>query len=426
MSRRVARQAVTVACLSAMCLLVAATLVLSGCGTSGPAVAATSSTTNVRNASSDDLRSLTTSIGVNLPPGTLEPAAPPETEWPPGIAMVVLSNGFELWAVDHDGVRWSQEMQTRSESESPVPFDGMTVSNNQKLIAHVEHRKEIVVRSLLDGAIIGRTPYKAEGETQLRCLSSDGYFAAMVSMQPPSQGTPVNQAYWRVTVVDLRTGQATVQQPLEDLAKQRMAAGPDVQFLLYSLAWLPEHRLIVSYAGWPSETYSYDPGTGAMEPIPGMELVFAVSDGGTVYGGTVATATAPPKTETWNGRTIQPLELDAASAYASGGVFNSRGDALAVLVSGPQAEPLGWQLFRLSQGRWQPSGPLAENTWMRESPAALSADGTVAWSNLERNNGELVVLSHDFQTGAWKEWLGQESLPVHLDWYHIDAIVPGT
>jgi hypothetical protein len=409
MSRRFRRQIASVASLLVLGLLGGTLVLLAGCGSSA-----------------DGLRSLTTSIGVNLPPGTTEPAAPPATTWPPGIATVIMSNGFKVWALGRDGVRWSQEMETRKESESPEPFSGMAVSNNQKFIAYIEHRKYVVARSISDGAIVGRVPYQAEGETYLQCVSSDGALVALNSIPPDvPKSTTSDRLPMRVTIVDIHTGQATVQQPLQDLAKQRIAANSEASFLLHSLAWLPEHKLLVNYAASEPATYSYAPSTGTMEQIPGMEIVMSVADSGAVFGGTVATATAPPKEQIWDGGAVQPLEFPSASASGLYGAFNNGGDAFVTLVEDEHGEPLGWQLFRLTDGRWQPAASLADNTWMRESPAALSDDGTVAWSILERNTGELVLLSHDFQSGAWQEWLPKKTLPVKLDFYHFDAIIPG-
>ena len=377
--------------ISAACLLVlVAGLLLPGCGST-----------------SDGLRDMTTSIGVNLPPGIAEPAAPPIKAWPPGIATLIMGNGFKMSAVDRDGVRWSQEMQTRKESESPTPLSGMAVSNNQKFVAYVEHRKYVAVRSIRDGKLVGRVPYQAQGETYLDCVSSDGYLVALDSspLDLPAGTTP-DQVPHRVTVIDMRTGQATVQKP--DISP---------------FAWLPGHRLLVKYDGQWSDAYTYDPADGTMEKIPGMELVMAVSDSGAVFGGTVATETAPPTMSIWDGHAMQPLKTDVESASGLDGAFNAAGDAFATLIEGAHGEPLGWQLYRLVDGRWQASGPIAENTWMRESPVALSADGKVTWSTLERNTGEVVLLSHDFGTGEWKEWL--PNLPVKLGPYGFDAIIPG-
>ncbi len=345
--------------------------------------------------------------------------------------MLVLSTGYELYVVDHTGVRWSQEMQTPPDpSANSLPFDGVAVSNNQQFVAYVDHATDIVVRSVSDGTEVSRVPYHAEGETQLRCLSSDGNFVALASVPPDlPKGTTGDRLPWRVTIVDMRSGQATIERPLEDLVKERTAGDPKTQFTLYSLDWLPGHKLLVNYAGWESETYSYDPATKAMEKVPGMELVWDVSDGGAVYGSSIATSTAPPKTEIWDGRTTQALELDPGSAYAEGGAFNVRGDALAVEVMSPQYEPLGWQVFRLSQGRWERSGPLAENSWMKAAPRALSDDGTLACTALEgglqwKNGQHAALLSYDFQTGAWQEWLGPEGLLVDFGQYPFVAIIP--
>jgi hypothetical protein len=126
----------------------------------------------------------------------------------------------------------------------------------------------------------------------------------------------------------------------------------------------------------------------------------------------------------WDAGTTQPLDVGGGGNSGLLGAFNADGDAFVTLVEGARGEPLGWQTFRRTGGSWLPADPIGQNTWMRESPVALSADGTVAWSTLDRNNGELVILSHDSKAGEWKEWLPKSSLPVKLDFYHFDVIVP--
>ncbi len=408
MSAGAPRKSVRGALRAAACLalaVIAVALVLAGCS------------------SPDDLRSLTTSVGVNLPAGTPEPAYPPQEGWPPGIAMILVSNGYTIYAIDRDGVRWSQEVQTKKESNNSVPFSGVATSTDGRFIAYVEHRKEIVLRSFRDGSVINRIPYKPDGETYLSSISLDGGLAALTSIPPgAASGAAGDGPPWQLTIVDLRTGQATVKHPVQDLSAQH-PAGADAQFAVIPLEWLPGGRLLIN-GGPTHETFSYDPATGDMQPIPGMQFVRAVSPAGTVYGFRPATPSASSQTQIWKSGTAQLLKSDPLTGSPSGGAFNATGDALVVLMSGIHADGLGWQLYRLVDGRWQTSGALAENTWMRTEPAALSADGTVAWATLQRANGELVVLSHDFRTGEWKEWLAKDSLPVHLDWYHIDAIIP--
>ncbi len=354
--------------------------------------------------------------------------------------MLVLSTGYELYVVDQTGIQWSQEMQTRPEasttstigSRESVPFDGVAVSNNQQFIAYVDHATEIVVRSIREGTEVNRASYHAEGETQLRCLSSDGNLAVLASVPPDlPKGTTGDRLPWRVTVLDMRSGQATIEQPLEDLVKERTADDPKAQFTLYSIDFLPEQRLVVGYVGWWGyEAYTYDLGTDAMEPIPGVGLIMSVTDSGTVYGGggDVDVDVKGPQPQVWDGIATQALELDADSEYALSGAFNSRGDALAIQVMSPLFEPRGWQLFRISQGRWEPSGPLAENSWMKAGPRALSDDATLAWTALEggqwESGGDAALLSYDFRTGAWQEWLGPADLQIDLGWYRFEAIIP--
>ena len=85
-------------------------------------------------------------------------------------------------------------------------------------------------------------------------------------------------------MLDMRSGQATIEQPLEDLVKERTADDPRTQFTLYSLDWLSEEKLAVGYVGWSQGTYVYELDTDTMEPIPGVGMISGVSDSGVVYG----------------------------------------------------------------------------------------------------------------------------------------------
>jgi len=363
-------------------------------------------------------------------PEAAEAAKSAVSDWPPGIAMVVLTTGYELYVVDHAGLRWGQEMQTRPVNTSPAtstPFDGVAVSNNQEFVAYVDHAKEVVVRSIRDGAEVGRLPYLAERETYLRCVSSSGNLVVLVSSSPDApKGTTGARMPRRVTILDMRSGEATIRPPLEDLVKERTAGDPKTQFTLYSVEWLSEERLLVQYSGVGEITYSYDIHSNTMEPIPGMSMVSAVSNGGTVYG--CSDDPQVPNPVVWDGSATQALALDAGS-YALGGAFNHTGEALAIQVMSPTHQARGWQLYRLSEACWERSGTVATNSWMKAAPRALSFDGTFAVAALEgglewENGQNAALLSYDFQTGTWQEWLGPDDLLVNFGQFPFVAIIP--
>lgn len=438
------------ACAVVVALVAAAVLGVFASGTQTASVDVTTGPTG------DGPATVTTITGpvtetTGVPPATVEPVmttspwavlspSPEASEmaeaaisaWPAGVEMLVLSTGYELYIVDQAGVRWSQEMQTRPESAtsaSPTPFDGLAVSNNQQFVAYVDHANEIVVHSVGDGAEVSRVPYQAEGETQLRCLSPDGNLVALASVPPDLPKRTVGARLpWRVTVVDMRTGEATVEQPLEDLVKERTTADPQAAFTLYSLDWLPDGRLLVQYSGSGQSIYAYDTDTNAMEPIPGLGMVSVISDSGIVYGWAWGVDLKGPRPVVWDGSVTVALELDSESAYALGGAFNQAGDALAIQVMSSTHQPRGWQLFRLSEGHWQPSGPLAENSWMKAAPLALDEKAAMAWTVLDGGNlgadAEVAILSYDFRLGTWQEWIGPENLRARLGRYRVEAIIP--
>ena len=65
---------------------------------------------------------------------------------------------------------------------------------------------------------------------------------------------------------------------------------------------------------------------------------------------------------------------------------------------------------------------------MKAAPRALSEDATMAWTVLEGgnlgNDADVALLSYDFRTGAWQEWLGPQDLRADLGSYHFEAIIP--
>ncbi len=441
-SRGVRAQVSTVFLLSIVCLpLVSAILLLSGCSTSSVSTTHTSAGLSSGPSPQDHSPPTTVDVMTTSPwayswpsPEASEAARSAISDWPSGIARVVLSTGYELYVVDHDGIRWGQEMQTRPETTatlvSPALLSGVAVSNNQEFVAYVDQARDIVVRSIADGAEISRVPYHAEGETQLRSLSSDGNLVALASVPPDlPEGALGTRLPWRVTIMDMRSGEMTIEQPLEDLAKERTADDPETQFRLYSLDWLPGERLLAGYSGSGQTVYVYDIHTDVLEPLPDVGLISAVSDSGTVYGLSADAQSSSPVV--WDGLATQTLELNPGSAYALWGAFDPSGDALAIQVMSSTHQPLGWQLFRLKEGRWEPSGMLAGNSWMKAAPRTLSDDGTLAFTALEgglqwENGQNAALLSYDFQTGTWQEWLGPEDLLVHFGQYPFVAIIPAS
>lgn len=447
---RVTITAVTVGAAAIVIILVAATVlgvfgdgtevasvdVTTGSTGGGPATVTTTSPGPVRPTTDGPSGAgsvLTTSPWADSWPsvGASEAAKSAISAWPAGIEFLVLSTGYEVYVVDHDGIRWSQEMQARPEDTSlapSTPFDGVAVSKNQQFLAYVDHAKEVVVRSISDGAEVGRVPYRAESETQLRCLSSDGNLVALASVSPDlPKGTVGSRLPWKVIILNLHTGETSIEQPLEDLVKERTATNSKAAFTLYSLHWLSEGRLLVQYSGSGQTAYVYDIQTDSMVPIPGLSMVSAVGDDDTVYGW--GDDPKGPRPVIWDGGAIKALELDADSAYAGSGAFNQAGDALVVQVLSSTHQARGWQLYRLTEGHWERSGPVSEISWMKAGPRVLSADGTSAYTALEggrqwESGQYAALLSHDFQTGAWQEWLGPEDLLVDFGQYPFVAIVP--
>ena len=299
------------------------------------------------------------------------------------------------------------------------------MSSNDEFIAYVEDGKEIVVRSILDGSVAQRTVVPTEGHTTLRAISPDGILAALVTVDPQVEAEdPADEVPWSVTVVDLSSGTATVENTLGDFVRRRIEEGGRCG--LTALSWLPEYKLIIGMSGDPYETCFYDPMADHMEVIPQIDYIWDVTPGGLVLGRRTGT---PAEAVVWNARdgSSEPVVLDSAWPNAGHGGINTDGTALVLMVakSADWNGGHGWQVFRKEDSEWRPAGPVAEVDWMYQPPSLLSNDEGNAWTVVPQStaDNETVLLSHDFTTGGWEEWFRSEDMQVDLGSFGFAAVV---
>jgi len=365
----------------------------------------------------------------SIPVGSSIPATalpqPVTSRWPPGVESVVLSAETGLYVVDAQGVRWSQQKEAAEQSLTTATvhgrpivsgLDGLAVSGNHQFVAYVEDGKEIVVCSLADGSIVQRAAVQSGGHTTLRAISPDGILAALVTVDPELEAEKLGDGVpWAVTVVDLSSGTATVEDTLADFVHRRMEAGGRCG--LVTLSWLPEYKLLVGVSGDPYETYFYDPIADRLVLVPEIEYVWSSTPEGLVLG---ARAAEPGQAAIWNGRdgSSEMVTLDSEWPHVGRGSLNADGTAFVLWVakSDESEAEHGWQVFRRTGSEWRPAGPVAEVDWMHQPPTLLSGDGSRAWTVVYQStaDNETVLLSHDFTTGAWEEWFRSEDMQV--DW----------
>ena len=360
---------------------------------------------------------------------TVENTAPPNvspqpitSRWPPGVDTVILSIETGIYVVDAQGVRWSQQNEAADQPSTTVTLrgpqivsglDGIAVSSNKEFLAYVEGGKEIVVRSIADGGTVQRAAVTSNGHTTLRSISPDGILAALVSVDPELQAEKLGDGVpWTVTVVDLSSGTAVVEDTLADFVRRRIEG--DESCGLVSLTWLPECKLLVGMSGDPYETYLYDPIADRLVLVPELEYVWSSTPEGLVLG---TRAAQPGEAVVWNGSdgALEPVILDSEWPYGGHGALNADGTALVLTVAkSPEWAEYGWQVFRRTDSEWRPDGPVAEVDWMHQPPTLLSSDGNRAWSVVYQStaDNETVLLSHDFATGAWEEWLQSGDMQV--------------
>ncbi len=87
-----------------------------------------------------------------------------------------------------------------------------------------------------------------------------------------------------MTVVDLSTGTATVEDVLAAFVQQRIEDPAYGRCGLATISWLPEHKLLIGMSGDSYETYLYDPVTDNLTLIPGLEYVWDSTSDGLVLG----------------------------------------------------------------------------------------------------------------------------------------------
>ena len=345
---------------------------------------------------------------------------------------MILSAETGLYVVDAQGVRWAQKHDVADRPSTTVTIsgpqivsglDGLAVSSNNQFLAYVEDGKEIVVHSVADGSVVQRAAVQSSGHTTLRAISPDGILAALVTVDPELEAEKPDEVPWTVTVVDLSSGTATVEDTLADFVRRRIEAGGHCG--LVSLGWLPEYKLLVGVSGDPLETYLYDPIADRLLLVPEIAYVWSVTLGGLVLG---ARAAQHGEAVVWDGRdgSSEPVILDSEWPYAGYGSLNADGTALVLTVakSAEWAE-YGWQVFRPTGSEWRPAGPVAEVDWMHQPPTLLSRDGNRAWAVVYQSTStnHTVLLSRDFGSGKWEEWFRPEDMQVDLDRVYFLRII---
>ena len=369
-------------------------------------------------------------------PVTALPQQPVTSRWPPGVESVVLSSETGLYVVDARGVRWARENEATEQPSTTVTMrgrpivsglDGMAVSGNHQFLAYVEDGMEIVVRSIADGSIVQRAAVQSNGHTSLKSISPDGILAALVTVDPQEEAAkPGDEVPWTVTVVDLSSGAATIEDTLADFVRGRMEAGGGCG--LVTLSRLPEYKLLVGVSGDPYETYLYDPVADRLMLIPELGYVWSSTPEGLVLG---ARAAEPGQAAIWNGRdgSSEMVTADSEWPCVGRGSLNADGTAFVLWVS--KSDELeakhGWQVFRRTGSQWRPAGPVAEVDWVHQPPTLLSGDGSRAWTVVYQStaDNETVLLSHDFTTGAWEEWFRSEDMQVDWDPFSFVDIALG-
>jgi hypothetical protein len=361
---------------------------------------------------------------------------------------VVISAETGLYIVDAESVRWAKEKpvpQTVTKVTSwrkPVVLglDGLAVSTNSQFLAYVENGEivgdgEIVVRAIADGSVFQRTAVQSKGHTTLRAISPDGIVAALVTVDPQMEAEkPGDEVPWTVTVVDLTSGTATLEDTLANFVRQRIEDPARGRCGLTTLSWLPKHKLLIGMSGDPYETYLYDPTVDRLMLIPELQAVWSQTSDGLVLGrnaaGTEESAVWPGGAVIWNSRdgSSEPVILDPAWPHAGAGILNADGTALALMVakSAEWEAGHGWQVFRPVGSKWRPDGPVTEVAWMNQPPALLSKDSSKVWTAVYQSTGdnETVLLSHDFPAGVWEEWFRAEDRRVGWGSFSFVAIVP--
>lgn len=374
-----------------------------------------------------------TSVSVGSSVSTADTPQRVTSRWPPGVEAVVLTAASGLYVIDAQGIRWAEENEVADGPSTAATLhgppiasrlDGVALSSDDQLLAYVRAGEELVARSVRDGSIVHRAAVQTNGHTTLRAISSDGMLAALVTVDPQTEAeNPGGEVPWTVTVVDLSTGRATVEDSLAEMVRQRIEGGDRCG--LTTLHWLLEDKMLIGVGGDPYETYLCDPMADTLVRVPGLDYVWSCTPGGLVLG---ASAAGPGQAMVWNAEDgfTESIVLDPEWPFAGQGSINADGTALVLMVArSAEAAEHGWQVFRRLGTEWRPASPVAEVDWMYQSPMLLNKDGTKAWTVAPQStaNNETVLLSQDFVSGAWELWFRSEDMDLSWDSFHFVGVV---
>ncbi len=135
------------------------------------------------------------------------PDGPLVANWPPGLDCVVVNQNRSLAVVDEQGVRFGVEVLpplTGTTTWPPAPGTprfSYAVSPNGKYLAYLHDGKDLAVRAMSDGSLVGTA--QSEVGYHVNSVSDDGRYALLSDRTDFHQQTPGN-----VTLVCLDRGEA--------------------------------------------------------------------------------------------------------------------------------------------------------------------------------------------------------------------------
>ena len=320
------------------------------------------------------------------------------------------------------------------------------ISNNGEYIAYLESRQKLIVRRVATGQEVGSVAVTPRSEMIVAAVSDDASRVVLVSNDADPKQYHVIPLPQTVTLCSVSDGSEVVSPSLSEYVTQAAANPYQGAMQPVLLHFLPDNRIIVYRLFGTEETSVYSEREDALTQVDGLTKAWAVSQTGTVVGARVDHQTvhwssgneAGGSQDTvtplvWTGGEsqpigTQPLVFHGVPYWPS--VISRDGQNVALVVGGNLPDTLWWQTFRLSDGKWEPTGVRCETpvTWIQLNPVGVSDDGSTLWglrSDAAGTGGgtSQYPISVDTATGKWTYWSLPHDPKVPADRFDVVALI---